>query len=265
MGKRVIAIAVATVIALVGALLAFMYARGADQRAIEGQAAKPVYVSTAIVPAGTSLKDALNLGLLQPTQVAAKAFPAGAIQKVDQRNQDLVAVADLPPGQYVLGTAFGQERVGTKAINVPPGKLAVSVSLQAPARVGNFVTPGRHITIFQTYRIKQFGASDEVKAFNDLEIKGTSVLLPDVTVIGMGNTTNSVPVQPSPSPDAAGQQPPQDVGLLVTLAVTPEEAVRLVHGINAPYTLYAGLLGDNTVVEPRLSTDDRGYFGGTQP
>ena len=57
----------------------------------------------------------------------------------------------------------------------------------------------------------------------------------------------------------------QGAQFLVTVSVSPEEAVRLVHGINAPYTLYAGLLGDNTTVNPGLSTDDRGYFGGSQP
>ena len=42
---------------------------------------------------------------------------------------------------------------------------------------------------------------------------------------------------------------------LVTLEVTPEQATRLVHGINN-YTLYAGLRGSEVKVDPKLSVND---------
>lgn len=265
MNRRVLAVAAATVIALVGAVLVLMYARNADSRAVAGQAARQVYVSTAVIPAGTSLKDAVNLGLLQQTQVAAKAYPAGALEKVDGVNDDQVALADVTPGQYVLAAAFGAEKLGAKAITVPPGMLAVAVSLQDPQKVGNFVTPGSHITIFQTYKLVKFGTDEASKQFNELDIKGTSVLLPDVQVIGMGNTTNSAPIQPAATTDGSTQQL-QSAGanFLVTVAISPADSVKLVHAINAPYTLYAGLLGEGTKVPPALSTDDRGSAGGAQ-
>lgn len=261
MNRRVLAIAGATVVALVGALMVLVYARNADARAIAAQEAKPVFVSTAVIPAGTSLKDAVNLGLLQPTQVAAKAYPVGALEKVDQTNNDQVAVADVLPGQYVLSAAFGSEKVGTKAISVPPGMVALAVSLQDPARVGNFVTPGSKIVIYQTYGLKKFGTDEASKQFNSLNLKGTSVLLPEVQVIAMGNTTNTVPVQPQAQTDPAQQQAQSGGAMfLVTVAVKPEDALKLVHGINAPYTLYAGLLGNGTKVAGG-ATDDRSYFG----
>ena len=58
----------------------------------------------------------------------------------------------MQPGEYLLGARFGTTPVGTKAIEVPAGMLAVSVELKDPARVGTFVTPGlahRHLLLLQ--------------------------------------------------------------------------------------------------------------------
>ncbi len=266
MNRRVLAIAAATVLALLGAVMVLVYARNADSRAVAGQEAKAVYVSTAVIPAGTSLKDAVNLGLLESTQVAAKAYPVGALTKVDGVNNDDVALADVSPGQYVLAAAFGAEKIGTKAITVPPGQLAVAVSLQDPARVGNFVTPGSHITVYQTYKLVKFGTDEASKQFNELAIKGTSVLLNDVQVIGMGNTTNNAPIQPAAATDGSqtGQVQSAGANFLVTVAVSPADSVRLVHAINAPYTLYAGLLGQGTKVPANLAVDDRTPVSGSK-
>ena len=257
MGRRVLAIMVAAVLALVGAILVFVYAKNADNRAAEGQQPRNVYVSTAVIPAGTSIKDAVNSKLLQQTVVAAKSEPAGALETVDASNTALIAVSDIAPGQYVLASAFGTAKLGTRAITVPDGMLAISVSLTDPQRVGNFVTPGSHITIFETYKLKKFGTDPASKQFNDLDVHGTSVLLPDAQVIGMGNAAlNGAAAQQASTGQGTNQQA-QSAGanFLVTVAVTPADSVKLVHAINQ-YSLYAGLRGGDANVPPRLSVDD---------
>ena len=197
MGRRVLAILVAAVLALLGALLVFTYAKNADNRAVAGQQPKAVYVTKSVLPAGTTLKDALAQGLVTKTTVAAKAEPVGALESIDTTNQNLLAVADVAPGQYLLSAGFGTTKIGTKAITIPDGMLAISVSLSDPARVGNFVTPGSHITVFETAKLKKFGTDPASKQFNELDIRGTAVLLPDALVIGMGNATTSPAVQPA--------------------------------------------------------------------
>ena len=47
----------------------------------------------------------------------------------------------------------------------------------------------------------------------------------------------------------------------MTLAVTPEQATKLVHAVNS-YTLYAGLRGAEVKVNPKLETTDKNVFGG---
>lgn len=258
MGRRVLAILVAAVLALLGALLVFTYARNADNRAVAGQQPKQVYVTKSVVPAGTTLKDALAQNLIVKTVVAAKSEPVGALESIDKTNESLIAVADVPPGQYLLAAAFGTTKIGTKAIPVPDGMLAISVSLSDPARVGNFVTPGSHISVFETAKLKKFGTDPVSKQFNDLDIKGTAVLLPDAMVIGMGNATTGS--APKPTETANAQAQSGGASFLVTLAVSPADSVRLVHAINN-YTLYAGLRGSKVTMPPGLQADDTDPFG----
>lgn len=252
MGRRVLAIGAAVLLALVGAGLVLVYALRADQRALEGQQPERVYVVNQSVPAGTSLKEALRLELIEPTQVARAGLPAGALQTVDPANQELLAVSDLPPGTYVLTTSFGEAPMSQRAIDVPDGQLAVSVELRDPARVGTFVTPGSRIAIFATYQLKQLDGSEEAEAFNDLDINGTSVLLDDVLVLAMGDRSLT-----PPQPTEGEEEDPNAGGFLVTVAVTPEQATRLVHAIQQ-YALYAGLRSDGLeIVPPNLMVDDR--------
>ncbi|GIL35555.1 Flp pilus assembly protein CpaB [Phycicoccus jejuensis] len=248
MGRRILAILTAAVIALVGAVLVLVYARGADARAVAAASPTKVYVSNTVIPAGTSLKDAVRLGQLVQTDVAARAKPLGALEKVDENNSDLVALTDVQPGQYVLGAAFGDTPVGEKKLQIDPGKLAVSVQLQDPARVGNFVTPGSYLTVFMTYAEKGASSGGDAAAATT-GIQKTSVLLDNVKVIAMGDASLT------PAQTTDGEAAAQSASFLVTLQVTPEDAVRLVHAINGS-TLYAALRGSELKISPTLEADD---------
>jgi pilus assembly protein CpaB len=194
------------------------------------------------VPASTTLKDALREGLIVKTQVAAKAAPVGALSEVTDQNSSLLALTDIAPGEYIQTARFGTTPTGTKAIEVPQGMVAVSVQLSDPARVGSFVTPGTHIAIFDSYKIKAIGDDAKSKALNEADINGTSVLLDDVLVIGMGDAAlNPGQIQGTGDAKEDGQAAQSGApSFLVTVAVTPQNAARLVHGINNG-TLYAAL------------------------
>jgi pilus assembly protein CpaB len=255
MGKRILAIAIASVLALLGALLVFLYARNADVRALEGQQPQTVYLSLKPVPAGTTLKDAVRTQLIEKTQLAAKGVPVGALQAIDEKNDQLLAITEVPAGQYLLTSMFGKTPTGSKAIEIAPGRVAVSVQLSDPARVGTFVTPGSRIAIFATASLKKYDTSPDTEKFNALGLKGTVVLLDDVRVIAMGATPLSAPA--ASTANANGAQPQQNQpSFLVTVEVTPEQATKLIHGINN-YTLYAALRGSDLQIPPGFEVDDR--------
>jgi pilus assembly protein CpaB len=240
MGRRIVAIFAAALVALLGVAAVLLYAHGADARAIASQQPVDVYVVKSLVPSGTTLKDAVQNGLIIKTSVVEKGRPAGALTGVDGSNGGLFALADLQPGEYVLANGFGVKPVGVKAIDVPAGQVAVSISLTDPARVGTFVTPGSHVVLFDTYDTASASGSSSGGPSTQ-----TRVLLDDVQVIAMGETS----LTPAPAPTAGGQTSSAQVpGALLTVAVSPADAVRLVHGIQSG-RLYAALRGTDAKVD----------------
>ena len=270
MNRRIIAVLVAVLLAVGGAALVINYVRGADARAIADNQPVKVFVAEQLIPAGTTLKDAQRTELIKETRVATSALPAGALQEVGPDNNALLALSDVQPGEFLLAARFGTTPIGEKAIEVPAGMLAMSVELSDPARVGQFVTPGSHIAIYATHPL-QTGATDggaaagastgaDAKAPADQGVNATTVLLPDVQVIAMGNTALAAPKKAEG--DQAAQ--PAAAGFLVTVAVTPVDAPRLAQAI-AGYTLYAGLRGPDVKIDPNSSTDDLTVFKQVKP
>ncbi|WP_068328799.1 Flp pilus assembly protein CpaB [Janibacter terrae] len=261
MKRRVIAVIVAVLLALGGSVMVLTYVRGADARAVAGAQPVYVYVAEQPVPAGTTLKDAQRNDLIVRTKVASEARPDGALEWVGPDNNALLALSDVQPGEFLMTSRFGTTPTGTKAIEVPPGKLAMSVELSDPARVGEFVTPGSRIAIYATHKIKVIGDGAKVKQINELDVSGTSVLLPDVQVIAMGTKPLAAPTQQA-SPDdeeESDAQATEQQSFLVTVAVDPKDAPRLAHGITE-YQLYAGLRGSDVKMDDGSSTNDMTVF-----
>jgi len=232
MGRRLMAVLAAVVVGLIGVVSVMFYANGADARAVAEQKPQTVFVAKELVPTGTSAADAVAKGLLVPTQIAAKGVPAGALHTVDDATGKLLALTDIAPGEFVVASRFGTTPLGQKAISVPDGQVAISLSLPDPARVGAFVTPGSRIVLYDTY-VPAAGAKGAVAG-----VKSTRVLLDDVLVIAMGSTSLTPPA-------GGGETPAAAAGALVTVALPPATAAKLVHGIQTG-TLYAGLRGTDT-------------------
>lgn len=246
--KRILVLLVAVVTAAVGALGTLVYARSADQRALAGQEVVEVFVATREVPAGTTARDAVDRGLLQPATIAAKGVPDGALTEVTEEMSAQVAMSSIAPGEIVLARRFGTQTSGQTALVVPEGMVAVTVQLSDPGRVGPFLRPGSEIAVYHFTQAEpeaagQGEAGQELTAEEDL----TRVLLPKVEVLAVGNTTLGTA---QTQPGEEGQQAEQVPTALVTLALTPQDGQRLVHGVQTG-TLYAALLGSGTEVPAR--------------
>jgi pilus assembly protein CpaB len=232
MGRRVMAVLTAMLMGLIGVAAVLIYASGADARAVADQRPQTVFIAQVLVPAGTTAADAVAKGLMVPTQIAAKGVPVGALTTLGATNRKLVALTDIAAGDFVVASRFGTTPMGQKAIQVPDGQVAISVTFSDPARVGTFVTPGSRIVIYDTF--VPSAASAGVAAGT----KVTRVLLDDVLVIAVGSTSLT------PAADAQAQAVASG-GALVTVALPPATAAVLVHGIQTG-TLYAGLRGTDT-------------------
>ena len=225
-----------------------LYANGADQRAVAAAQPKTVFVSAQAVPAGTTLNDSIAGGLIVETTLPAKSVPAGSLTAVTEENKNLLALSEIAPGEYIQSARFGTTPQGSQAIRVPNGQIAMSLTLSDPARVGTFVAPGSHIVLYDTVAgATATGGAAPVQS-------GTHVLFEDVLVIAIGATALT-PAQPQGEATAAQNQ----AGTLVTLALTPEQAPRLVHALQSG-NLYAGLRGSDVKIDTALVVTEANVF-----
>lgn len=260
--KRVLVVLAAVTMALIGSVAVLLYARAADERALAGQETVQVYVSTREVPAGTTAKDAVDRGLLQTALVASKGVPEGALTDVPEEMASQVAMSDIAPGEIVLARRFGVQTNGQTALVVPEGMVAVTVQLSDPGRVGPFLRPGSEIAVYDTFTARDPDNGDFTPSgvgLNGQEnsVNATRVLLPKAEVLGVGDVTLQGGQRQERQDDALQQQE-QVPTALVTLAVTPLDAQRLVHGAQTG-TLYAALLGTGAEI-PAGTVEDRQLF-----
>ena len=263
--KRILAVLAAVLLAGLGAVAVLGYAGAADARAVAGQEARTVYVSSQPVPAGTTLGEAVAEGLLTKDVFAAKSLPAGALEKVGPENEQLVATSDIAAGEIVLASRFGAQQEADTALVVPEGMVAITVELSDAGRVGPFLRPGSLIAVFDTYQARDPEGGDlspggQSQTLGDdqlTDVNTTRVVLPSAQVLAVGDVTLD-----GRAP-AAGTDPEEEAAAgtnavptaLVTVAVTPTDGQRLVHAAQTG-TLYAGLLGEGAdggdgVVEDR--------------
>jgi pilus assembly protein CpaB len=238
MGRRIIAIVAALVVALLGAVGVVVYAQAADGRAVQGQATQTVFIAKAAVPMGTTAADAVNQQLMVPEKVVSKGVPQGALTAVSADIAKLVATSSILPGEIILTSRFGALPSTGNTQVIPAGKIAITVSLTDPQRIAPLLTPQSHIIIFDTVGVKSGATATSSQV--------TRILLPDVEVIGVGSQT----AQPAPTATAGAQQPAGN-GALVTVALSPTDAELLVHAVQTGNQLYGGLLGTDAKVDPK--------------
>ena len=262
MARRSLAVIFAVSLAIIGAVLVLVYARSADARALQGQQVVDVYVATKDIPAGTSAKDAVDRGWLRKESFSQKGVPAGALTEVAGPITQQVASTDIAAGETVLSKRFADTKLTQAAVTVPEGSVAVTVLLSDPARIGPFLRPGSTIAIYDTYNAKDGKVSeadhpDGAKlSEDDKDLHVTRVLLSKVDVLGVGDDTLSG----SPGPTKGQGNDAKEVpSALVTVAVSPADAQRLVHATQTG-TLYAVLLGAGAEVKADQSVLDTTLF-----
>ncbi|MDQ1629801.1 MAG: pilus assembly protein CpaB [Actinomycetota bacterium] len=227
MGRRTLLLVAALVVAAVGTSLVFLYVNGVNDRALADQRPVNVLVATKIIAAGTTAEEAERSASLDLKPVSRGSAAPGALGDIEAIRTK-VAVSTIYPGEQILQQKFS-DSAQTSPLVIPQGKLAVSVSLNDPNRVANFVTPGSDVAVFMT--IGDTGAGG---------LRRTKVLLPKVRVIANGDRTLT---SPAPAPGTASQSP------VFTLAVNQADAQRLILASQLGQ-LYFALIGGQAVVNP---------------
>lgn len=263
MARRLVLFAVALLIALMGSGAVFAYASHAEDRAMADQEPVELLVAKVKIPAGTTAQQAQDKGLVQPFKLPKRAVPEGALKDIQGVEADVTA-GDVFPGEVLLAAKFVSKSAAAVSgvLPIPPGKMAVSVSMEDPARVGGFVEPGSEVAVFDTFNAYELNQSGPKTPSGDgiqekfVYNRATRMLLPRVQVLAVGDQPLGRGAQPE---DKSKTPAGTDTHLTLTLAVDQAQAERLVHGMQTGH-LYFGLLTEQSRSTASDGVDNRHLF-----
>lgn len=218
-------------LSILAGLAVFFYTSGVETRVKSEISTANVYVVTQEIPLGTSVNSIITSNLVEKKAFPIPAIPTDALTEAMVQNNSKVALYALHPGQVLLMSNFGETANNTGALQIPNGKLAVTLSLPDPAHVASFIQPGSQITIY---------ASGQ-----DSNAKFTRVLIPATQVLAVGTQ-----VVPNNSGSSSS---------LITVLVSPEDSKRLIFATQN-YSLYFGLRTDGVSFGPAGVITDKNLF-----
>ncbi|MFF1831713.1 Flp pilus assembly protein CpaB [Paenarthrobacter sp. NPDC058040] len=225
MKSRLVAGSVAALLAIVGVILVFAYAQGADQRAVQNLAPVDVLMVKAPIPAGTPVEVMKNSVTAQ--QLPASAVPATALRTLGDSSGKVAAV-DLVPGEPLVAERLiaPEALQASGEVKVPAGLQEVSFQLEPQRVAGGRLVPGDHVGIFISM------ASGGIEAKPDKET--TELTIHKVLVTAVQRAPESSEAQPSSSPTPGSTAAdPKDTALptgslLLTVAVSDVDASKIV-------------------------------------
>ena len=242
MRRRVLIVMAALLLAGMSGVAMLLFARGVDERALNGKQPVSVLLAEKQIPAGTTIGEIREQRLAKQVRMPAEAVPDDTLQTLDTELDSLQLTADLQADQLLMRGQFaGKQQDSAATVGVPDGKIGVSVEVTMAPGVAEKVAPGDRVTVFVTYP-KDARPSDQ----------RTRILLTEAKVISI---TTGPPVDVTPSPTAArGRTETTTRTYPATLAVGQEDATRLVHAAQTG-SIYLGLLGETTKVTPSAAVD----------
>jgi pilus assembly protein CpaB len=258
MTRRIFAIIIAIALAGLGTAGVLFYALSADARA-RSAIGNPVRVAVAEnrIAAGTTGLRIREEKLVRLVTMPSTSVPEDYLSRIPAEYDKQVVTSNIAKGQILLEANFGEASTVTSGLPLPEGKMALTVATEAPEQVAGYVQKGSRVTIFLTYNILKDGKKTEVER--------TRVLLPRVEVLAVGSY--------QPAADGARTAAPAGLGtttrstgaaLMVTVAVSVDESLRLVEGLRTG-SLYLGLLTDSVVVDESAGVDNSDAGGSVQP
>jgi pilus assembly protein CpaB len=257
--RRILTIILAIVLAVIGTGAVLIYAKGADQRALNGQKAVNVLVATQQIPAGTSAGAALSDGMLSKQKLPASSVPADAVRALTSELKPLVASSSIAPGELLLRPMLVTAVASTSGIAIPSGMMAVTIAMCVPEAVARYVYPGSQVAVFDTFiksgtvsaqwtcGSKSIQSNDKTKILTRIVLTRVKVLsvAEAAPVNSAGQVTSTAFGQ---STSSGGDQATQNE-VLVTLAVNQADAERLINLAEAGLP-YLALLTKSSATGP---------------
>jgi pilus assembly protein CpaB len=213
MGKRIIGVVAAVLLAAVGTMSLVGYVRGAEARALAGQETVEVLVLNEEVASDTPAEDLA--AVVTRERVPAKVRPADSVESLDEL-AGMVTAVGLVPGEQLVTTRFATpaQLADSTGVEVPEGMQEVTISLEPQRAVGGQIRPSDSVGLIASF-------APDVLPYN------TKLVIDQllVTYVQVEQLPSS-PVE-SETDDASPDLAPTG-NLLITLAVDVEQAERIV-------------------------------------
>ncbi len=248
MKRRILTVALAVLLAVLGTAGVLAYVHQADARALAGQRAVTVLVAGSVIPSGTSAGAAMQEGLLTKQTFPASSVPADAVRSISSQDSGLVMSADVQPGQLLVQPMLVSAVQGATALAIPKGMVAVTVALCMPESVAGYVQAGAEVAVFDTYAHGSL-TSQDCNGTHSSSASGavhTRIVLTRVQVLAVGTAqanaqASATSAQASSGTFAQNGNSASPGPVLVTLAVNQADAERLIQ-LNETGLPYLALL-----------------------
>jgi pilus assembly protein CpaB len=248
MKRRLGLLAAALAVALLGTFAVASYVSQVEAKTLAGAEPVDVLVAAEQLPSGTTGAAVAEGQLAQLISMPRKSVPEGALTELEAVSAQSL-VSDVFAGEVLLRAKFADQRARTGNLVIPKDQIAISIELGDPQRVAGFVVPGSEVAIFATID----GASTASADGSTTEGPYTRLLLPRTSVIAVG------PATLRPADEDAEAEEDAVAKAVLTVAVTQEDAERLVHSAQQG-ELYFGLLSPTSKTGPGTGVTNTSLF-----
>ena len=198
--------------AVLGMLLAYLYTsnarKGATAEAAVDDQTATAYVAKSDLTVGTVWEEMADL--VEKRRVPVSLRPPQALTDPDQVKGKTL-VRSMSQGEILTTVQFNSS--GAESLKIPEGQRALTISVPLPQGVGDYIQPGSKADIFVTFK--------GMPAPNPADATLTQLLLSDVTVLANRRALSA-------AARAEGAPPAESGDILLTLAVTVEQAEKII-------------------------------------
>jgi pilus assembly protein CpaB len=150
--RRVLAVTVAILLAVVATIAVLAYAKQANNRAVAGLKAETVYVAKSTIPAGTKVSDAqlstehYPVGSLPPNPVTSLSGQEGKIINTALQPNEILLQSSLVTSSQYSG-------LSSSGLAIPKNQMAVTVQVCLAPAVAGYIQPGAWVSLFDTWGV----------------------------------------------------------------------------------------------------------------
>ena len=219
------AIMAAALLGLLAAYLSWSMVQRAGQGASQAGMV-PVVVAAQDIPVRTQV----TAQMLEVKHVATDARHEKAYTGLEQLNGKITNLP-IAAGEQVLSTKFFARREDSGlAFRVPPGRRAVSVNVNEVISTGGLINPGDFVDVIAVF---------PATSANDTASESAGMVIQNIEVLAIAQAIGGPATEPTGAaaiagqvqgakPDSRQEAVARPTARTATLAVTPEEAQRLI-------------------------------------